>query len=86
MSDDRLSRGSERAIFEAIVSQLPDPELTRLRRLLLALGAALFVVVTAALFVAGLGWPGVVAFSSTFVPGILVALLVQRRRFRMSPR
>ncbi len=82
MHDDRLSRLSDREIFEAIVSQLEDPDLVRFRRIFLVLTAVLYAVGTIGIGVAaGLGWSGVLAFSSTFVPGIAVAQRLQRRRF-----
>ena len=82
MSDDRLIRANEREIFEAIVSQLVDPELVRVRRVFLLLGTALFVLgsVTVAV-VGGLGWPGWGAFCSTFVPGMLLSRSMYVRRF-----
>ena len=82
MSDDRLSRASDREIFEAIVSQLVDPDLRRLRRIFLVLGGCLFLVgVLAVGVVARLGWPGLLAFSSTFVPGVVLVRRVHLRRF-----
>lgn len=81
MSDDRLIRANEKEVFEAVVSQLVDPELLRLRRIFLVLGAALFVVgCLAVAVVGGLGWPGLGAFCSTFVPGLLLARSVYLRR------
>ena len=82
MSDDRLIRANEKEIFEAIVSQLVDPELLRLRRIFLALGAALFVLgCLAVAVVGGLGMPGICAFCSTFVPGLVLVRSVYVRRF-----
>jgi hypothetical protein len=82
MSDDRLIRANEREIFEAIVSQLVDPELVRVRRIFLVLGAALFVLgCLAVAVVAGLGVAGVGAFCSTFVPGLVLVRRVYVRRF-----
>lgn len=87
MSDDRLIRANEQEIFEAIVSQLVDPELRRLRRIFLVLGSALFVLgCLAVAVVGGLGLPGMVAFCSTFVPGLLLARSVYVRRFPWSAR
>lgn len=84
MNEDRLRGESDREVFEAIVSQLDDPELLRLRRLFSVLGAVCFCVAAVALgVVASMGWPGVLAFSSTFVPGVIVGRrLVGRRRQR----
>ncbi|MGH9263765.1 MAG: hypothetical protein ACRD1D_03650 [Acidimicrobiales bacterium] len=82
MTDDRLSRESTREIFEAIVSAIVDPELVRLRRIFLALGCIFFAVGAGAVaVVGGLGWAGLVAFSSTFLPGVVVARKVLDRRF-----
>lgn len=82
MSDDRLSRASDDEIFEAIVSKLVDPELLRLRRMFLVLGASLFLLgVLLVGVVGGLGWPGLLAFSSTFVPGVVLARRMHVRRF-----
>lgn len=82
MSDDRLSRESTREIFEAIVSAIVDPELVRLRRIFLALGITFFAVgAVAVAVVGGLGWAGLLAFSSTFLPGAVVARKVLDRRF-----
>lgn len=82
MSDDRASRASDREIFEAIVSQLDDPELVRLRRTFLLLGIVCFVIgAVAVALLGGLGWPGFIAYSSTFVPGVVVARRICVRRF-----
>jgi nitrate reductase NapE component len=86
MSDDRMIRANEREIFEAIVSQVVDPELARLHRVFLVLGLGLFVAGLLAVgVVGGLGWPGLLAFSSTFLPGVLLARLVYVRRFLRPP-
>lgn len=82
MGDDQLSREYERERFEAIVSDLVDPDLLRLRRLFLGLGLVLFCLgTTAVAVVGGLGWPGVLAFSSTFVPGLLLAERLKGRGY-----
>jgi hypothetical protein len=79
MNDDRLSWASDREIFEAIVSQLEDPEVARLRRAFWALGAVFFLLgVLAVTVVGGLGWAGFAGFSTTF--GVSAA--VAHRRFR----
>lgn len=80
MSDDALIRANEREVFEAIVSQIVDPELTKLRRLFLFLGATLFVVGVLVVTVAGLGWPGLCSFCATFVPGLLFSRRIHLRR------
>ena len=79
MNDDRLSWAGDREIFEAIVSQLEDPEVARLGRAFWALGALFFVLgVLAVTVVGGLGWPGLAGFSTTFAASAAVA----HRRFR----
>ena len=81
MSDDRLSWEGDRETFEAIVSQLEDPEVARLRRTFWILGAVFFVVgVLAVTVVGGLGWPGFAGFSSTFVLSASIAQRRYRRR------
>jgi len=80
---DRLSQASNREIFEAIVSQVEDPELTWLRRIFLLLGAAVYVAGALAVTVAGgLGLPGLIGFSATFLPGVALARRAHTRRFR----
>ena len=82
MSDDALINANDREIFEAIVSELVDPELQRLHRIFLVLSASLFVLGTVAVTVVGsLGWPGFCSFSATFVTGLFVARRVYVRRF-----
>lgn len=81
MSDDALIRANERELFEAIVSQIVDPELTRMRRLFVLLGACMFVLgVVAVSLAARLGWPGLCSFCATFVPGLLLARRMSLRR------
>lgn len=83
MSDDRLSRDSTKEVFDAIVSQLEDPELRRVRRIFLVLGLVLFAAGTLTVtVVAGLGWTGFLAFSSTFLPGVALARRYHGRRLR----
>ena len=80
---DRLSRASNREVFEAIVSQIDDPELAWLRRIFLLLGAAVyFAGVLAVTVVGGLGLPGLIGFSTTFLPGVALARRAHTRRFR----
>ena len=70
----------ERERFNAIVSELDDPEWLRWRRFLLAAGVVAVGVVAIAI-VAGMGWLGGVAFASTFVPGLVVVTHIQHERF-----
>ena len=82
MNDDRVSWASDREIFEAVVSQLEDPEVARLRRAFWALGALFFVLgALAVTVVGGLGWPGFAGFSTTFA----ISAAVAHRRFRRRP-
>ncbi|HVL04401.1 MAG TPA: hypothetical protein VM388_00290 [Acidimicrobiales bacterium] len=86
MSDDALINANEKEIFEAIVSQLVDPELLRLHRVFFALSAVLFVLGALAVTVVGsLGWAGLCSFTVTFVSGLFVARRVYVRRFSPSP-
>ena len=86
MSDDRLIRANEREIFEAIISQLEDPEVVRLRRFYALLSVGLFVIGSVAVTVVGsLGWLGMGAFCSTFVPGAVIGWTITVRRFRRGP-
>lgn len=71
MTDDRLSRQANRDAFDAIVSQVEDPEHRYFRRLFLILGATLFATATAAILAGGWGWPAVVAFSCSYLPGMV---------------
>lgn len=83
MSDDRLIRANEREIFEAIISQLKDPEIVRLRRVYVLLSVFLFVLGSLAVTVVGkLGGHGMWAFCLTFVPGLVVGWSISVRRFR----
>lgn len=85
MTDDRLSRESDREIFEAIVADLRDPEFVQLRTMFLLLGVAVYLAgVVALTFAGGFGWPGFLGFSATFVPGMAVAWRRVRRRFSLS--
>jgi hypothetical protein len=80
---DRLSRASNREVFEAIVSQLEDPELVWLRRIFLLLGVAVYVAGVLAVTVVGrLGLAGLVGFSATFIPGVALARRAHTRRFK----
>lgn len=82
MGDDRLIRANERELFEAIISQLVDPELVRTRRAFLLMSVSLFILGSLGLAVAGgLGLVGLCAFSSTFVPGLALSWTVYARRF-----
>lgn len=83
MSDDRVIRANEREIFEAIISQIADPEVVRLRRVYVLLGLALFVLGSLAVTLVGkLGWHGMCAFCLTFVPGLVIGWTYSVRRFR----
>lgn len=81
MNDDSLRESSTREIFEAIVAQLEDPEVGRRRRTMLLVGAAVFVVAVVVTIGGGLGWQILLAFSSTFIPGLIVAVRISGRRF-----
>ena len=79
MTDDQVRAASSREVFEAIVSHVADPEVVRVRRKMLLLGAA---AVLGAIFVTitlGLEWQTLLAFSSTFVPGMVLALRIPGR-------
>jgi len=80
MNDDRLRRESTREVFEAIVSQLDDPDLVRSRRLLVVLGAVVAAVVLAVTIWGPLSWYSLLAFSVTFCPGLLVGRSILGRR------
>lgn len=83
MYDDELELDQ----FSAIVSELDDPEWLRWRRLLLGAGAAAFVVGLLMIAVlAGMGWLGVVAFASTFLPGLALVTHIQHARFARPPQ
>ena len=85
MSDDRLLPANEREIFEAIISQLQDPEVVRLRRVYVLLGVCLFVLGSLAVAVVGkLGWHGMCGFCLTFIPGLAIGWNVYVRHFRRS--
>ena len=81
MTDDHVSAASSREVFEAIVSQLADPEVVRVRRKMLLLGAAVVLGAIVVTITLGLGWQTLLAFSSTFLPGLVVALRIPGRRF-----
>ena len=80
MTDDQVSAASGREVFEAIVSQLADPEVVRVRRRMLMLGAAAVLGAVVVTITLGLGWQTLLAFSSTFLPGLVVALRIPGRR------
>lgn len=81
MSDDELLRANEREIFEAIVSQLQDPEVVRFRRVFVLLSVVLFVLGSFAVAVVGqLGWHGMCAFCLTFLPGLVLGWKFLGRR------
>ncbi|MFP5318862.1 MAG: hypothetical protein ACLGI2_11305 [Acidimicrobiia bacterium] len=64
-----LSR-EDAAAYAQIVAQVPDPEVRRDRAVLLLLATAVLVVLAAVTTLAGWGWPPLVGFCGTFVPGI----------------
>lgn len=79
MTDDRIASQSDHDIFDAIVSQMEDPELIRIRVIASGLGAGVLVTVIAVIILAGLGWQLFLAFCSTFVPGMVLVLRVAGR-------
>ncbi len=81
-----MSSASSREIFEAIVSQLDDPEAARVRRLVIVLASMLFVMTMSVTVLAGLGWYSFLAFSSTFLPGVLLVRRLASRRFARPTR
>lgn len=82
MNHDGSSGVSDREVFEAIVARLHDPEMLHVRRVFLFLGITVYLAATLALTTAGgFGWPGVVGFTATFVPGVAVAWRRHRRSF-----
>jgi hypothetical protein len=84
MNDDRLRRESTREIFEAIVGELDDPELVRSRRLLLLLGVGVVVLAVALTAIGAVSWLSLVAFCSTFLPGLRLARFFLNRQFAAS--
>lgn len=81
MTDDQVSAASSQEVFEAIVSQLSDPEEVRIRRKMLFLGATAVLAAIVITITFGLGWQALLAFASTFLPGFVVALRILGRRF-----
>ncbi len=82
MYEERLSRESDLEIFEAITSELRDPEVAQLGRIFLLLGVSIYLAAILALTTVGdFGWPGILGFSATFVPGLVMAWRRHRRRF-----
>ena len=79
MTDDQVSAASSREVFEAIVSQVADPEVVRVRRKMLLLGAAMVLGAIVVTITLGLGWQILLAFSSTFLPGMFVVLRMPAR-------
>lgn len=82
MNDDRRRRVSDQEAFEAIVARLHDPEMLHIRRVFLVLGITVYLAAALALTTAGgFGWPGVIGFTATFVPGLVVAWRRHRHSF-----
>ena len=81
MTDDRLSRQANRDAFDAIVSQVEDPERRYFRRLFLILGATLLAAAAVAFIAAGWGSPVVVAFSASYLPGMVAGERFFERRY-----
>ena len=86
MNDDSVRESSTREIFEAIVAQLDDPAVGRARRTMLLAGAAVFAAAVVVTIGAGLGWQILLAFSSTFIPGLILAVGIFARHFAGSGR
>lgn len=84
MTDDPKGSVGTRVMFEAIVSRLRDPELVRIRRVVLLLGVAILMAAVAVTIVGGLGWPALVAFCSTFVPSWFVVRGIAGRPLRVT--
>jgi hypothetical protein len=82
MSDDQMSAAGTREAFEAIVSQLQDPELLQARRRIAVLAVAFFTAAGAITVLGGYGWQTMLAFSSTFVPSVVLVWRVSGRRFK----
>lgn len=86
MSDEPMMRANEREIFEAIISQLQDPEVVRLRRIYFLLGAGLFVLGSLAVAaVGGFGWHVMYAFCATFIPGLVLGWMFHVRHLSGLP-
>ena len=81
MNDGRMSAAGTREVFEAIVSQLDDPELVQGRRRITVMAVALFLAAAAVTLIGGMGWQTLLAFSSTFVPSVIVLWRTFGRRF-----
>lgn len=80
MNDDAMRAASSEELFEAIVSRIEDPEVVLARRKALLMGAVVLVGAVVVTVVAGLGWEVLLAYCSTFVPGLLLALRLSGRR------
>lgn len=82
MNEDRLSRESTREVFEAIVSQLEDPDLVRLRRLQVVLGVVAVALAVAFTVWGPMSWHSLLGFFFTFFPGMLIGRNILGRQFR----
>jgi len=79
VNDDRAGN---RDLFEEIVAQLDDPERVVLRRMFVGIGVVAFAVAVVVLWLLlDLGAGVILAFSATFVPGVVLAWRLQSRRF-----
>ena len=76
-----MSAAGTREVFEAIVSQLEDPELAQARRRIAVLAVGFFLVAALITIGGGMGWQTLLAFSSTFVPSVILLWRIFGRRF-----
>lgn len=81
MNDEGIGAAGTREVFEAIVSQLEDPELAQVRRRIAVLAIAFLVAAAAVTIIFGMGWQTMLAFSSTFVPSVIILWRKFGRRF-----
>lgn len=78
---DRLSDHDEEA-FAEIVSRIADPDLRRVRSMVLVAAAPILLVFSAGIVLVGLGWEGMIAFWASFLSGLLVGWPLLSRRHR----
>jgi hypothetical protein len=81
MNDDQVSSAATREVFEAIVSQIEDPELVQVRRRIAVLAVTFFVAAAVVTIIGNMGWQTMLAFSSTFVPSVIVLWRIFGRRY-----